>query len=73
MPAGLQDTEDLSEGLRWRTEPYNAFLKSKSVAYLQRSGQLRDLDFILSHFDDIDTPGKVSADEVTAFAVASEV
>ena len=38
---------------------------SQSVAYLRRSGQLRDLDFILSHFDDVDTAGKVSANEDT--------
>ena len=40
------------------------------MAYLQRSGQLRDLDFILSHFDDVDIPGKVSAHGDTTLAVA---
>ena len=46
---------------------------SPSVDYLQRSGQLRDLDFILSHFDDVDTPGKVSANGDTTLAVATAV
>jgi 2-phosphosulfolactate phosphatase len=58
---------------RWRGAPRNAFLMSQSVAYLQRSGQMRDLDFILSHFDDVDTPGKVSANGETALAVATVV
>ena len=58
---------------RWRASSRDAFLTSRSVAYLQRSGQLHDLDFILDHFDDVDTPGKVMANEVTALAVAAEV
>jgi len=58
---------------RWRAAPREAFLLSQSVAYLQRTGQLDDLDFILSHFDDLDTACKVSENEVTALAVATEV
>jgi 2-phosphosulfolactate phosphatase len=38
---------------RWRGEPVEAFLPSPSVAYLERTGQLRDLDFILDHVDDL--------------------
>jgi 2-phosphosulfolactate phosphatase len=56
---------------RWRSAPHDAFLMSQSVAYLQRSGQLRDLDFILSHFDDVDITGKVSAHGDTTLAVAT--
>ena len=56
---------------RWRGVPRDAFRSSKSVAYLKRSGQLHDLDFILSHFDDVDTPGKVSANGDTTLAVAT--
>jgi 2-phosphosulfolactate phosphatase len=58
---------------RWRGAPHDAFLMSKSVAYLQRTGQLRDLDFILSHFDDVDTPHTVTAHGDTALAVATGV
>lgn len=54
---------------RWRGAPREAFLRSPSVDYLRRSGQLRDLDFILSHFDDVDIPGKVSANGDMTLAV----
>jgi hypothetical protein len=40
------------------------------VAYLRRSGQLRDLDFILKQFDDIRTPGAVVTTGDTTRAVA---
>ncbi len=38
---------------RWRGQPVDSFLCSNSVAYLQRTSQLRDLDFILDHVDDL--------------------
>jgi 2-phosphosulfolactate phosphatase len=68
-----EDLTTLCLAQRWRGASRDAFLVSPSVSYLQRSGQLRDLDFILSHFDDVDTPGKVSANGDTTFAVATGV
>lgn len=38
---------------RWRGQPVESFLPSQSVAYLQRTNQLRDLDYILAHVDDL--------------------
>lgn len=38
---------------RWSRALPAACLISKSVAYLRRSGQLKDLDFIMAHFDDL--------------------
>jgi 2-phosphosulfolactate phosphatase len=38
---------------RWRGAPPEACLCSRSVDYLRRTGQLRDLDFILAHMDDL--------------------
>jgi len=58
---------------RWRDAPDNAFLISRSVDYLRRSGQLGDLNFVLSHFDDVDTACKMSGNEVTSLAIALEV
>jgi 2-phosphosulfolactate phosphatase len=58
---------------RWSNSSHDAFLKSRSVDYLRRSGQCRDLDYILGHFNDMDTACKLSPDEVTAMAIASEV
>jgi 2-phosphosulfolactate phosphatase len=73
MQSGFAPEDDITLRLaeRWRGAPHDAFRMSKSVAYLKRSGQLRDLDFILSHFDDVDTPGRVSANRDTTFAVAT--
>jgi len=64
-------TRELVE--RWRGAPEDAFLKSRSVDYLRRSGQLHDLEFILSHFGDIDTACKLSNDEISSVTVAAEV
>lgn len=58
---------------QWRGAPMNAIHMSRSVEYLRRSGQVRDLDFILSHFDDVDSAYKLSGNEVTSLAVAQEV
>lgn len=38
---------------RWRGVPNDAFLGGKSTAYLEATGQTRDLDFILSRVDTI--------------------
>jgi 2-phosphosulfolactate phosphatase len=58
---------------RWRGAPKDAFMMSRSVEYLRRSHQMRDLDFILNHFDDIDMTCKVSANTVSCLAEAAEV
>jgi len=54
---------------RWRDSPAKACLCSRSVDFLRRSGQLRDLDFILSHVDDLNAVFPVRAGEVTRQAV----
>jgi 2-phosphosulfolactate phosphatase len=38
---------------RWQNAPPKACLSSHSVDYLMRTGQLKDLDFILNHVDDL--------------------
>ena len=48
--AGNQRTAEIIN--RWQSAPLNSFLISNSVAYLRRSGQMEDLDFVLSHVDD---------------------
>jgi 2-phosphosulfolactate phosphatase len=58
---------------RWRDAPRDAFRISQSVAYLRRSGQLHDLEFILGHFDDVTTPARVSANGDAALAAATVV
>lgn len=51
-----QMTMDIIE--RWRAESPKAAWKGKSADYLRNSGQVRDLEFILSHTNDLE-PGYV--------------
>lgn len=48
-----EDTQTAQLIGAWSGAAPNAFLTSKSVAYLRASNQLKDLDFILAHFDDV--------------------
>ena len=50
MPGSPQTTEIVS---RWRDAPPSACLCSRSVDFLRRTSQLKDLDFILAHIDDL--------------------
>jgi phosphosulfolactate phosphohydrolase-like enzyme len=45
---------------RWRAEPAQACLESKSVDYLRRTRQLEDLDFILSHIKRRAATGRIA-------------
>lgn len=60
--AGDASTEQLIA--KWRYAQPADFLLSESVSYLRRSNQMRDLDFILSHFNDIDAAFKVVGAQV---------
>ena len=55
IDAGYAAEDELTSSTvnRWRTAPVEACLCSKSVAYLRRSGQTRDLDFTLQHVNDL--------------------
>jgi 2-phosphosulfolactate phosphatase len=57
-----QPTAEIIE--RWSGLPPSACYESNSVAYLRRSGQLRDLDFILDHVHDLDMVFTISRDEI---------
>jgi 2-phosphosulfolactate phosphatase len=50
VSANLQTSQIVS---RWRDAPSTACLGSRSVEFLKRTNQVRDLDFILSHIDDL--------------------
>ena len=55
-------TEALVE--RWHDAPADAFLESKSVEYLRETGQEDDLEFVLSHVDDLDATFVLDGDEL---------
>ena len=49
---------------RWATAPADALTASRSVAYLADTGQLRDLEFVLEHVDDLGQAFRMQAGEV---------
>jgi 2-phosphosulfolactate phosphatase len=51
---------------RWSGKPVTACLESKSVAYLKRSNQLHDLEFILGHVNDLHSAFTLERGEVVA-------
>jgi 2-phosphosulfolactate phosphatase len=62
-----QQTRDVVE--RWRGKPVDSWLASKSVEYLRKSGQLRDLDFILAHVEDVPATFMLKHGEVVRMAI----
>lgn len=61
-----QDAKTLDIVARWSGAPPEACLPSRSVAYLTRSNQLQDLEFILSHVNDLALAFMLDGDEVVA-------
>jgi 2-phosphosulfolactate phosphatase len=55
IEAGYQPEDERTASIveRWGGAPVEACLCSKSVDYLRRSGQIRDLDFTLEHVNDL--------------------
>lgn len=52
----LSETQKTSELVsRWRNASADEIRGGKSAEYLNRSGQLKDLEFIVDHIDDLDT------------------
>lgn len=53
---------------QWRRAPVRACATGNSAAYLRRSGQLRDLNFILSHVNDVPIAFSLTNGEVVPTA-----
>ncbi|HKA34826.1 MAG TPA: 2-phosphosulfolactate phosphatase [Candidatus Binatia bacterium] len=49
---------------QWSAASPLDFMRSPSVSFLRRSHQLSDLDFILAHFDDVDSAFRISGAEI---------
>jgi 2-phosphosulfolactate phosphatase len=60
-------TEEVVE--RWGDAPDDAFLGGRSSEYLRTSGQQHDLDFVLSHVDDLNAAFEVKQGEVMRVAL----
>ena len=68
--AGNEGTLQIME--RWAREPPDAWLRSNSVRFLRSTGQDRDLDFVMSHRDDLDEVYKVEGSEVRSLSGRGE-
>lgn len=53
---------------RWRGAPVETIRRSDSAEYLLRSGQLADLEFVLSHLDDVPDAFALDGDELVRAA-----
>jgi len=56
---------------RWRDAPADAWVGSHSAAYLRRTGQVDDLDFILGHLHDLSDVYQLQHGEVVAVRQAA--
>ena len=65
MHAGYhaEDERTAEVATRWAGAPAVECLVSESAQYLKRTGQLKDLDFVLDHVDDLDAVIKVEGGE----------
>ncbi len=59
-----RDSKTLEFVERWSGASPEACLVGNSAAYLHRSGQLEDLDFILAHVNDLDTVFRIVDNEI---------
>jgi 2-phosphosulfolactate phosphatase len=62
--AGTQKTSDLVS--RWHNADTDEIRGGRSAEYLDRSGQLEDLEFVLQHIDDLDTVPSLVNGELSA-------
>jgi 2-phosphosulfolactate phosphatase len=71
MDAGYKAENTFTQDVvrRWSGAPAEACIEGNSAKYLKRSGQLHDLDFVLSHVNDVDCAFLMSASEVVAETV----
>jgi 2-phosphosulfolactate phosphatase len=51
---------------RWREAPLDAIRCSRSVAFLEQTGRAQDLEFVLTHVDDVDCAFLVEDGELVA-------
>jgi 2-phosphosulfolactate phosphatase len=66
VPADMVTLEIIE---RWQDEGVEAMLVSKSIAYLRRTGQLQDLNYILAHIDDVASYFPIRGSEVVREAL----
>ncbi len=65
-----QDKRTVEIVERWRGKPPNACARGNSAAYLRRSGQSNDLDFTLTHINDLDAAFMLEGEEIVMVSSA---
>jgi 2-phosphosulfolactate phosphatase len=60
-----EDATTMERVRRWKGAPATASFLGHSVDYLRRTGQLKDLDFILAHLDDLNAVVNPRDGEIT--------
>lgn len=74
MEAGYHaDERTVAVVERWRHAPVRVCGEGNSARYLQNSGQLQDLEFVLSHVDDLQMAFVMRGNEVVGFPVEDAV
>ena len=66
VKAGFEPADDGTRSVleSWSAAPADAITASRSTEYLRETGQLRDLDYVLSHVDDLSEVFRVRGGEV---------
>ena len=59
-----EDKKTLDIVNRWKDMPVTVCGEGKSGEYLRRTGQIKDLDFILRHVNDLNLPLMIKNDEI---------
>jgi 2-phosphosulfolactate phosphatase len=68
-----ENDETIAYVERWRDEPLDVIREGRSADYLRRSDQLADLEFVLSHIDDVETVPLLAANGELVNAVVELV
>ena len=67
VDAGYQPLGDTAEIIhRWKAVPVETIAQGNSAAFLRRTGQLRDLDYILAHIDDVHMSFEMRGEELVS-------
>lgn len=65
-----RETYDIMD--RWHGQSVQSLVSGASARYLMKSGQVRDLDFVLSHVDDLDEVYEYSQDKIVKRPASEE-
>jgi len=62
-----EDNKTIELVNQWRNKSVEVCAEGKSAEYLQKTGQIRDLDFIIRHVNDLDLILQVNNDEIIRY------